>query len=297
MSLNDLARHGCVEHDASLGHKDALIGAEYAPTTYDAEQVEILLGASSDGQGLRLHDIAKARVKREDEYKTPLDAVHATIARGEMGIALALFGRWVPKRSSESPSSSSSSRSVTPSHSAESSSEGATPNTASGFSISIAALGTLSMRSSQSTLVETFSPVSPSSSAFPTTSKPALVISFDTLKNNLNSLLHTLSLSTKTVYTDTGAKEELELSLPLTTVRRWWMRGELPAGFRTASMVIMDDGSVDIDGNDEYGFLTQKERGRGASIGGRRAVTGLVEISKLGMAIGKAMTEIRKERT
>ncbi|KZP18889.1 Cloroperoxidase, partial [Athelia psychrophila] len=94
VSLGDLARHGCVEHDGSLGHRDAPPDAEYAPSSWDAEYVQRLLDHSADGAGLRLRDIALARVKREAEYPTPMDALHAEIARGEMGMVLALFGRW-----------------------------------------------------------------------------------------------------------------------------------------------------------------------------------------------------------
>jgi hypothetical protein len=79
MSLKDLARHGCVEHNASLAHGDAIDGKEYAPTSVDESYLRLLFGDSKDGVGLTAEDIAKARVRRESAYSQPLDGVHAEI--------------------------------------------------------------------------------------------------------------------------------------------------------------------------------------------------------------------------
>jgi len=79
MSLKDLARHGCVEHNASLAHGDANDGKEYAPIRVDESYLKQLLADSKDGVGLTAEDIAKARVRRESDYPQPLDGVHAEI--------------------------------------------------------------------------------------------------------------------------------------------------------------------------------------------------------------------------
>jgi hypothetical protein len=79
MSLKDLARHGCVEHNASLAHGDAIGGKEYAPNLVDESYLKQLLADSKDGVGLTAEDIAKARVRRESEYPQALDGVHAEI--------------------------------------------------------------------------------------------------------------------------------------------------------------------------------------------------------------------------
>jgi hypothetical protein len=79
MSLKDLARHGCVEHDASLAHCDVIGDNEYAPTPVDQSYLRLLMADSTDGVGLTARDIAKARVRRESECPQGLDGVHAEI--------------------------------------------------------------------------------------------------------------------------------------------------------------------------------------------------------------------------
>jgi hypothetical protein len=79
MSLKDLARHGCVEHDASLGHRDVVEDKEFAPTLVDESYLRLLLADSKDGVGLTAEDVAKARVRRESECPQALDGVHAEI--------------------------------------------------------------------------------------------------------------------------------------------------------------------------------------------------------------------------
>lgn len=96
ISLQDFARHSCIEHDASLAHRDCREDSEYAPTRAAAKITEKLKEDSSDGVGLTHEDIARARVRREKESKecgkVSLDKVHAEIARGEMALVLDLFG-------------------------------------------------------------------------------------------------------------------------------------------------------------------------------------------------------------
>ncbi|KAF7981770.1 hypothetical protein HWV62_31841 [Athelia sp. TMB] len=307
VSLGDLARHGCIEHSASVGHGDPLPGDEYAPTTWDKTYVQRLLDESSDGQGLRLRDFAMARVKREADYDKPLDALHAEIARGEMGLVLALFGRWVPKLFSDanapmSPTISSPSCPMSFSHSAEVTlnSTDVSASTTS-LSTSMGDSTTLSTRSSQATLVgatPSISPsISPSSSTFSSSDKPkpTLKAALDALKDTLEKPLHPLSPPSKTVYTASGEKEELELSVPLGLVRYWWTHEQLPAGFRTASMVFQADGSVDSYAGGSYGLRTQKELGAGVPTGEGRTVTGFLEIVRLAMGLKKAMADIRRE--
>jgi hypothetical protein len=103
VSLKDLARHGCVEHDASLVHDDVVEGQEYAPIAVDDEFMRLFIEDSEDGAGLTAEDIAKARFRRESACAQPLDSVHAEIARGEMGIVLGLFGVEVGDRREEIP--------------------------------------------------------------------------------------------------------------------------------------------------------------------------------------------------
>lgn len=97
MSLEDLARHSCIEHNASLAHRDCREDREYAPTSISARIFERLTKDSSDGIGLTLEDIARARVRREKESlkhcNVPLDRIHAEIARGEMALVVDIFGK------------------------------------------------------------------------------------------------------------------------------------------------------------------------------------------------------------
>ncbi|KAG6334336.1 hypothetical protein ID866_4748 [Astraeus odoratus] len=92
ISLADLARHNLIEHDASLFHRDAYNGDEYAPRCPDNSLLKSVLeqgGHYKQGR-ITLDDVANIRVKRE--IKTPLDSVHAEIARGEMAIAIGVLG-------------------------------------------------------------------------------------------------------------------------------------------------------------------------------------------------------------
>jgi len=93
MSLVDLARHGLIEHNASIGHKDDLNGAEYAPTMVDRKLLRTVcaeVGKVVPGK-MTLEDAARIRLMRESKCG-PLDGPHAEIARGEIAIAIAILG-------------------------------------------------------------------------------------------------------------------------------------------------------------------------------------------------------------
>lgn len=92
ISLADLARHNLIEHDASLFHRDAREGDEYAPRCPDSSLLKhvILQGGHYIPGRITLQDVANIRVKRE--IAAPLDGVHAEIARGEMAIAIGVLG-------------------------------------------------------------------------------------------------------------------------------------------------------------------------------------------------------------
>ncbi|KII91040.1 hypothetical protein PLICRDRAFT_554795 [Plicaturopsis crispa FD-325 SS-3] len=101
ISLQDLAKHNAIEHDASLAHDDA-DGAKFAPSpvnhTLLAALIEDVPGyntriSESELLIMSAQDIASARVHREAAYDQPLDPMHAEIARGEMAIVLGMFSQ------------------------------------------------------------------------------------------------------------------------------------------------------------------------------------------------------------
>ncbi|CCM06423.1 uncharacterized protein FIBRA_08684 [Fibroporia radiculosa] len=93
LSLSDLSRHNFIEHNASLGHPDAVGDEEYAPTKASLSLIYQMTNESTDGSFMTMHDFASARVLREREYKWPaLDPLHEEIARGEISMVLGVFG-------------------------------------------------------------------------------------------------------------------------------------------------------------------------------------------------------------
>lgn len=90
--LSDIARHGAVEHDASLAHKDTPPGGVYAPLEVNEEMLDQSMGwMTEEGDGMiDAQDVGHARVNRE-KYSKPLTDMYAEVARGEMGIALVMF--------------------------------------------------------------------------------------------------------------------------------------------------------------------------------------------------------------
>lgn len=93
LSLEDLARHNRIEHDASLVHLDAGPDDEYAPTEADVPYLDRLLADSHDGMYLTTEDIATARVRREATYKAGIDTLHQELAKGESALMLGIFGK------------------------------------------------------------------------------------------------------------------------------------------------------------------------------------------------------------
>jgi hypothetical protein len=88
LSLDNLAEHNLIEHDASLAHDDAN-GARFAPTTVNQDKVNQL--ASINPAGLSIDDFAQARVQRE-AASPPLDSLHNTVAQGESAFMVLIFG-------------------------------------------------------------------------------------------------------------------------------------------------------------------------------------------------------------
>lgn len=79
LTLADLAAPGKLEHDASIAHLDVPADVNVpAP-----EVIEELVAHSKDGKALTFHDLAEARIKREDIIAQPLDDFTAAIACGE----------------------------------------------------------------------------------------------------------------------------------------------------------------------------------------------------------------------
>ncbi|KAI0310618.1 Chloroperoxidase [Amylostereum chailletii] len=91
VSLDDFARHGRIEHDASLVHADAGKDVLYAPSNVDRDMLANFLEGPKEGKRISLEDVARARVFREHE-SGQLDSLHGVIARGEMALVLGLFG-------------------------------------------------------------------------------------------------------------------------------------------------------------------------------------------------------------
>jgi hypothetical protein len=101
INLFDIDKHGAIEHDASLVHRDAPESEKFAPIEIDPQLVEALCAdvkptskeCERDGGArwlMNYEDVARARVRREGECKR-IDAVHAEIARGEMAIILGVW--------------------------------------------------------------------------------------------------------------------------------------------------------------------------------------------------------------
>jgi len=100
VSLKQIGKHNCIEHNASLVHDDCPNTEEYAPIQVVPALLDALVGerrsdekkpdAVTGDDLLEIEDVAKFRVRREKECG-PVDNVHAEIARGEMAIALGMW--------------------------------------------------------------------------------------------------------------------------------------------------------------------------------------------------------------
>lgn len=94
VSLWDLSRHNCIEHDASIFHSDAHNEEEYAPTAVSNSLMKSALyqgGRYLPGR-MTLEDVANIRAKREAALEKPLKWWQAEIARGEMAVAIGVLG-------------------------------------------------------------------------------------------------------------------------------------------------------------------------------------------------------------
>lgn len=91
LDLHQLAKHGLIEHNGSLVHEDTPPHDAFAPTTVDPALMAQLL-AVTPAPGLSMHDFAKARTLRDSSIPTPLDRIHAEIARGEAALTIQTFG-------------------------------------------------------------------------------------------------------------------------------------------------------------------------------------------------------------
>lgn len=89
--MHDLAKHNAIEHDGSLVHADAPSGDAFAPTEVDPALVEQLLSITH-ANSLSLHDLARARAQRDVAIRSPLDKIHAEIARGETVLTIECLG-------------------------------------------------------------------------------------------------------------------------------------------------------------------------------------------------------------
>ncbi|KAJ2915988.1 heme-thiolate peroxidase, partial [Candolleomyces efflorescens] len=107
VDLYEIGKHNAVEHDASLVHHNTPAGEIYAPIEIDRElldefekeartEVEVDVPTSDPEKTrkeklslLTITDVGRARVRREKE--SPLDKVHAEIARGEVAIILGVW--------------------------------------------------------------------------------------------------------------------------------------------------------------------------------------------------------------
>lgn len=94
VSLWDLSRHNCIEHDASLFHVDAHNEEEYAPTAVSNSLLKSALyqGGRYLSDRMTLEDVANIREKRERALSKPLRWWQAEIARGEMAVAIGVLG-------------------------------------------------------------------------------------------------------------------------------------------------------------------------------------------------------------
>ncbi|KAF8437639.1 Chloroperoxidase [Boletus edulis BED1] len=94
VSLLDLSRHNCIEHDASLFHLDAHGKEEYAPIAASNSLMKSALyqGGRYRSGHMTLEDVANIRVKREAALEKPLRWWQAEIARGEMAVAIGVLG-------------------------------------------------------------------------------------------------------------------------------------------------------------------------------------------------------------
>jgi hypothetical protein len=93
LSLDALAAHNKIEHDASLVHDNAPPGAKFAPCEVDLTLLHELIKRYPDGLGL--DQLAEARALREEalnkEGRKKLNEFHEEIGRGEAALTWLLM--------------------------------------------------------------------------------------------------------------------------------------------------------------------------------------------------------------
>ncbi|KAF8519981.1 Cloroperoxidase [Hysterangium stoloniferum] len=87
ITLHELARHNCIEHDASVVHLNTNPGHKFAPI----ETNQVLLKDFLKPDSIAIEHVVQRRVELEDA--SPLDALHQEIARGEWALVLDIFGK------------------------------------------------------------------------------------------------------------------------------------------------------------------------------------------------------------
>jgi len=92
VDLYHLAKHGAIEHDASLSRRDTQPPNEYAPIPADPDLVDELMHVSPK-DFLVLEDLAAVRVARESQaLGGQLDFIHVQVGRAESALLLQVFG-------------------------------------------------------------------------------------------------------------------------------------------------------------------------------------------------------------
>ncbi|KAF8690318.1 Peroxidase, family 2, partial [Rhizoctonia solani] len=89
VDLEQLAKHGELEHDASLSRLDYADGDNKNVCPWLVDQ---LIAQSTDGRRLSMRDFAKARVLRESQVPRTLPPRHVRIARGESVLSVKVMG-------------------------------------------------------------------------------------------------------------------------------------------------------------------------------------------------------------
>ncbi|KIJ56587.1 hypothetical protein M422DRAFT_197585 [Sphaerobolus stellatus SS14] len=101
LDLDLINHHNRIEHNASIVHDDDDNGAKDAPTKVDPILLHKFVTKAYSPQSLinsegknviTIEDIAQTRVAREAD-SSPVDPLHAEIARGEFAMVLDIFGK------------------------------------------------------------------------------------------------------------------------------------------------------------------------------------------------------------
>ncbi|MCJ1250555.1 hypothetical protein MMC30_007783 [Trapelia coarctata] len=99
LNLDQLNRHGAVEHDVSLSRRDFAQGDNH---TKQEDLIAEILGAASDGKALTTEDFAKLRQQRlaqqkKDNPELVFGSMQQALAYGESAFIQTIFGMGYPK--------------------------------------------------------------------------------------------------------------------------------------------------------------------------------------------------------